>query len=240
MLSAQNISVGYDKQVILNEISLSAARGERIALLGLNGTGKSTLMLSLAGLLPLLSGEVCWGDEKLSQLASADRSKLRAIVTTDHFKTGNMSLFEVVAMGRYPYTGLFGKLNEEDVETVNRVLETCGLTEIQERLFEQLSDGQKQRSLIARALTQETPMLLLDEPTSFLDVRGKAEVFDLLSSLRNQLVVFSTHEVEKAMQVATRYWVIDSGGVLHDINASDNSAESNIRRLLGLTEKEVW
>lgn len=233
MLQASDIAVGYPEKTILQGVSLSADKGERIALLGLNGTGKSTLMLSLAGLLPLKSGEVQLNGQAMRDMSSSARAAQLAVVTTDRFKTGNMTAREVVAMGRYPYTGMFGKLKANDIHAVDKATEICGLRNIQGQMFSQLSDGQKQRAMIARAIAQETPVVLLDEPTSFLDVRGKVEVFQLLSHLNDRLVVFSTHEVQLAEKVASRFWAIGDNGAVHDFEA-DADTRLNIRQALGL------
>lgn len=240
MLSAKNIAVGYERHTILEDVDFSASKGERIALLGLNGTGKSTLLLSLAALLPLKKGTVSWNEQSIADCSAGDRAKLLAVVTTDRLKTGSMTGFEVAAMGRYPFTGLFGRLKHEDEQIVADAMEQCGLSGLQSHPFAQLSDGQKQRALIARALSQQTPLILLDEPTSYLDVRGKTEVFELISRLNDQLVIFSTHEVERACRVATRCWVIDEQGKFHDLPASGEGIPDKIRHHLGLNENEIW
>ncbi len=240
MLSAKNITVGYEGHAVLQNVSISADSGERIALLGLNGTGKSTLLLSLATLLPVLKGDIYWGAQSLSELSAEDRARLVAVVTTDRVKTGSMTTREVVAMGRYPYTGMFGKLSAEDEHIVSQVADQCGLIGLYDQPFSNLSDGQKQRALIARALAQQTPLILLDEPTSFLDVRGKKEVFDLLAQLDDQLVIFSTHEVESAVKVASRCWVIGENGKCNDVPVSGVESGRKIREALGLTKSEGW
>lgn len=234
MLRAEHIAIGYPKKTILAELNFSAKSGERIALLGLNGTGKSTLLRTLAGLLPVKSGSVQLGNQDINTLRSDERARRLAVVTTERMKTGNMIAFEVAAMGRYPYTGMFGRLNATDAEAIRLALETCGVQDLQKQLFAELSDGQKQRTLIARALAQETPVILLDEPTSFLDVRGKAEVFDLLGKLPEKLILFSTHEVERATAVASRCWVIDEDGGFHDLPVESDSDRANIYTKLGL------
>lgn len=234
MLRAEHIAIGYPKKTILSELNFSAESGERIALLGLNGTGKSTLLRTLAGLLPVKSGKVMLADKDLNSLRSDERARRLAVVTTERLKTGSMTAFEVAAMGRYPYTGMFGRLNAADEEAIRASLETCGVLDLQQQLFAELSDGQKQRTLIARALAQETPVILLDEPTSFLDVRGKAEVFDLLGKLPEKLILFSTHEVERATDVASRCWVIDEDGGFHDLSVESDEDRTNISTKLGL------
>ncbi len=234
MLQAEHITIGYPKKTILSELNFSANVGERIALLGLNGTGKSTLLRTLAGLLPVKSGKVKLADHDIYALRSDERARRLAVVTTERIKTGSMTAYEVAAMGRYPYTGMFGRLNTADEEAIRASLETCSVLDLEQQLFAELSDGQKQRTIIARALAQETPIILFDEPTSFLDVRGKAEVFDLLKRLPGKLILFSTHEVERATDIATRCWVIDEQGGFHDIPIDSNKDLAKIRTRLGL------
>lgn len=233
MLCTQNMAVGYPGKCLLKNVQLSADNSECIALLGLNGSGKSTLLYTLAGFLSPLSGKVSWRNSALSSIPASERAELMAVVTTERFKTGNMSVFEVVSMGRFPYTGLLGRLSEGDQISVATAISECGLEGLEGAFFAELSDGQKQRVLIARALAQETPAVLLDEPTSFLDIKGKAEVFGLLGKLHNRMVIFSTHEIDQAIKVATRFWVIDDRGVIRDLPNSDAEIKQNIHRILG-------
>lgn len=233
MLRTQNLAVGYPRKMLLNDVQLTAGKSECIALLGLNGSGKSTLLRTLAGLHAPQNGEVFWQQSSLNTISASERAKLMAVVTTERFKTGNMSVFEVVSMGRYPYTSLLGQLSDADLASVQSAISECALDGLGEALFAELSDGQKQRVLIARALAQETPAILLDEPTSFLDIKGKAEVFGLMGQLQNRLVIFSTHEIDKAVEVATRFWVIDEAGAIHDLPGGSVELSVNIYRLLG-------
>lgn len=237
MLKVSHISVGYPQRTILSDLSFSARSGERIALLGLNGTGKSTLLLTLAGLLDSKSGSMYWHDQDLDLLTAVDRAAMIAVVTTDRFKGGNMTVYDIAAMGRYPFTGMFGKLSKADHALIAQALDVCGLQHLGKRLFDQLSDGQKQRVLIARALVQQTPIIVLDEPTSFLDIRGKAEVFELISQLPDKLILFSTHEVERALEVCSRCWIIDEERNFHDVTNRPPLGALQVKDLLGVKIK---
>lgn len=209
-LRAKNITVGYGKKTVISNINFTCTQGQLIALMGLNGSGKSTLLNALSGLQPLLGGDLFLDAEPVSSLSLAEKAQRVAIVTTGKLQAANMTAFEVAAMGRYPYTGLFGKLKPQDVDVVEFAMHKCGLEHLKNREYNTLSDGEKQRVLIARALAQQTAIIFLDEPTSYLDVRGKAEVFDLLQQLApNHLIIFSTHEVSLAPRVATHFWLID-------------------------------
>lgn len=233
MLRTQHLAVGYPRKTLLKDVQLTAGKSECIALLGLNGSGKSTLLRTLAGFLAPQSGEVFWQEASLHSISAAERAKLMAVVTTERFKTGNMTVFEVVSMGRYPHTGLLGNLNDADLLSVQSAIGECALNGLEDAFYAELSDGQKQRVLIARALAQETPAILLDEPTSFLDIKGKAEVFGLMGQLQNRLVIFSTHEIDKAVEVATRLWVIDVSGDIHDLPSKGVDTRGDIYHLLG-------
>jgi iron complex transport system ATP-binding protein len=218
----ENIAVGYGKTPFITGINFNAKVGQLIALMGLNGSGKSTLLNSLSGLQPILSGKLWLNEEPANQWTVAQRALRLAIVTTGKLNTGHMSAFEVAAMGRYPHTGLFGALQPEDIAIVEQAMLQCGLKDLFKREFLTLSDGERQRVLIARALAQQTKLILMDEPTSYLDVRGKAEVFDLLAQLsQNHLIIFSTHEVALAPRVTTHFWLIDEARNFSSHSASE-------------------
>jgi iron complex transport system ATP-binding protein len=221
-LSGVNIAVGYENRAVLRDINFSAQTGQLISLIGLNGSGKSTLLFSIAGLQPLLSGSLKFNGESISKWSANQRAQKMAIVSTQRLNSANMTAFEVVAMGRYPYTGVFGKLQRADVEVIEASMLKCGLKDLQKREFSTLSDGERQRTVIARALAQETELILMDEPTSFLDIRGKSEVFELLSALStNRLVIFSTHEIEFALRTATDFWLVDETNVFSTLNKTE-------------------
>ncbi len=234
MLEIKNISVGYPGKMILGGVSAQVKNGASIALLGLNGTGKSTLLHSLAGILPLLSGSVVLNDEGVTALPDRERALRMTFMTTERFRGGNWTAGEMVEMGRYPYTGLLGRLSEHDAEVVERAMQRCGVLELRDMRFDQLSDGQRQRVLIARALAQDTPVVLMDEPTSFLDVRGKDEVFALLAELKDRMVVYSTHEIERACESASLCWVIDDKGAFHSYVPQGGNAVLEVRSLMGI------
>ena len=166
-------------------------------LMGPNGSGKSTLMHTMAGLLPPLAGEVQLGEKPLSSLTMKEIARQLSLVLTERIPAGNMDVWEVVTIGRYPYTGFRGVLSAEDKRICEEALATCRLTELRERIFDTLSDGEKQRVMIARALAQETPLILLDEPTAHLDLPSRLEVTTMLRTLAHKLgksILISTHE----------------------------------------------
>ena len=180
-------------------------------LMGPNGSGKSTLMHTMAGLLSPLSGEVLISGKSLSKLRMKEVAQLLSLVLTERVDTGNMTIWEVIALGRYPYTNFFGGLRAEDEAIIRRSLDACRLGDMAQRIFTELSDGERQRVMIARAIAQAPRLLLLDEPTAFLDPPGRIRVFELLQDLahdRGLAVVVCTHDVEVAARHADRLWVV--------------------------------
>lgn len=199
----QNITIGYDNTAPVAEITDAVLRnGQFICLLGRNGCGKSTLLRTLAGLQAPLAAPEGW-----CGLTSADC----ALVLTAIPRLEHTTVRELVASGRLPYSGLFGQLRQEDWKKVDRALAMTGLEPLQERLTSTLSDGEMQRVMIARALAQDTPVMLLDEPSAFLDYPSKRELMRLLSRLAHEgdkAILLSTHDVEQAIQAADALWCL--------------------------------
>ena len=212
-----NITVGYDGRPLLRNVRLGVDRGEILTLIGPNGVGKSTLLKSLGGQLRLLGGTVLLEGTSLTTLSSGERAKTMALMLTQAPRTELTSCFELVSGGRYPYTGRLGLLSREDREKVRGALELVGAETLADRDFSKISDGQRQRVLLARAICQEPDIILLDEPTSFLDIRGKAELLDILRRLareRHVAILMSLHELDLAQRVSDRIVCIDREG--HD------------------------
>jgi iron complex transport system ATP-binding protein len=180
----------------LEHVSLQIPQGTILAVIGPNGTGKSTLLKSLAKQLALLEGTIFIGKDDLQQLSYQQLSRKMSVVFTGRVRPELLQCYDVVAAGRYPYTGYFGLLGEEDKACIFEAMEQMQVTEFATRDFQTLSDGQKQRVLIARALCQQPEILVLDEPTSYLDIRYKLELMDLLRSLateQNMTILLSIH-----------------------------------------------
>ncbi len=213
-IELRHLRTGYTERrrsvVISPDLSLSIRPGEIVMLMGPNGSGKSTLMHTMAGLLPPLVGEVELGEKPLSSLTMKEVARQLSLVLTERIPAGNMDVWEVVTIGRYPYTGFRGVLSAEDKRICEEALATCRLTELRERIFDTLSDGEKQRVMIARALAQETPLILLDEPTAHLDLPSRLEVTTMLRTLAHKLgksILISTHELDLALGWADTIWL---------------------------------
>lgn len=219
MLKTNNIAIGYRKgkhlTPIQRHLNLLAPRGELIALLGPNGCGKSTLLRTLGGLQPPLEGTIEVAGRPLSSLTPHERATRLSLVLTDPVHVIYMTVHALVAMGRHPYTTVSGRLTDADRKAVDGALQSVGMTAFADRYIQELSDGERQRVLIAKALAQDTPLVLLDEPTSHLDLPNRVETLLLLKRLVNETertILFSTHEIDLALRLADRIWLMKPGG----------------------------
>lgn len=194
----------------------SVTPGEIVAVLGVNGAGKSTLLRTLIGLAPPLEGAVTLAGRPLHEVDRAESARLVAVVSSERPDPGLLRVEEVVALGRHPHTGRTGRLGAEDDAVVAAAIEATGATALVGRRLAQLSDGERQRVMIARALAQEPSLLVLDEPTAFLDMGGRVMVHELAARLAREqglAVLLATHDVELALEIARTVWLVDGGGV---------------------------
>lgn len=201
----EQLSVGYDGIPLLREIRIELKKGSILTLLGPNGVGKSTMLRTIANQLMPLAGSVYLDQEILSRMSEKETSERVSLVLTERVRPEMLTCREVVAMGRYPYTGRFGILTDADWEKVDAAMELVHVSEIGEQDFMTLSDGQKQRTMLARALCQEPKLLILDEPASYLDIRYKLEFLSILQKLTREkglTVIMSLHELELAQRVS--------------------------------------
>ncbi|MDR2840900.1 MAG: ABC transporter ATP-binding protein [Paludibacter sp.] len=220
VLTLKNLSIGYKKQhsacFIQKKLNLQLCQGEMICLIGTNGVGKSTLMKTISGLLPALEGTVLLNDKAIDNLTLSDKSKLLTHVLTEKIDIKNATVFDIVAFGRNPYTNRWGKLSDDDKHKIEESLDLVHLADKQHNLLSELSDGEQQRAMIAKALAQDTAVMLLDEPTSHLDLPNRVEIMLLLHRLAHQTgkaILLSTHELDLALQAADKVWLMTSEGV---------------------------
>lgn len=186
------------------------------ALVGPNGAGKSTLLRTLAGFLPPLAGRAEWRGRSVCDCRPAELARMLSVVLTDRPDTGALTALEVVELGRFPYTPMSGRLSQADRQIAREALEEAGAAALAGREFRSLSDGERQRVMIAKALAQQTPVVLLDEPTAFLDFPGKVAAVRLLVHLAHgcgKTVLLSTHDIELALQLADRLWILSADGL---------------------------
>lgn len=213
-----DLSVGYKHRVVASHLTAHLQGGTLTALVGSNGMGKSTLLRTLAGVQPPLEGTVTLVadgvERQLSQLSRRELSRWIGVVLTDRVEVENLSVEQLVGMGRMPYTGFFGRLNDDDRRMVAEALAMTGLTPLAHRQVGTLSDGERQKMMIAKALAQQTPVVLLDEPTAFLDYPSKVETMRLLGRLAHdtgKIIVLSTHDLNLAVQLADHLITFGNG-----------------------------
>lgn len=210
-LSLSSLTFGYGRRCLAMDLTVSLPPHRLTALLGANGTGKSSLLRIAAGLMKPQKGSVYWGEEELSTLSLSQRAQQLSVVLTERTDTAHLTVYEAVAMGRTPYTSFFGTLAAADKAVVEKSMEQTAVTHLAHRPLSSLSDGERQRVMIAKALAQETPMILLDEPTSFLDFRGKIDLLQLLHRLTKEerkTILFSTHDIELALRTVDYLWLL--------------------------------
>ncbi len=203
---------------VASDLNATALPGTLTCLIGHNGTGKSTLLRTIARLQPSIDGSVLIGDNDISTLKPTRLSRMLSIVLTSRPDVRNMTVKELVALGRAPYTGFWGRLSADDRRIVRHSIESVGITAMAERRVCTLSDGEMQKVMIAKSLAQQTPVILFDEPTAFLDFPGKIDLMLLLQRLAHEerkTILLSTHDLETALQTADRLWLL-ADGALHD------------------------
>lgn len=202
MIRFQSLSLGYGSRILIDSLSATVKRGELTALVGRNGTGKSTLLRAITGLGERIGGDILLGDKSIDSLSTAELATMVAFVTTDKVRIANLRCRDVVALGRAPYTNWIGRMQEQDEEIVMRSMELVGMSDYADKTMDRMSDGECQRIMIARALAQQTPIILLDEPTAFLDMPNRYELCTLLQRLAHEeqkCILFSTHELDIAL-----------------------------------------
>lgn len=212
-LHIKNLSVGYS-QAVCSNISAGVKKGELVGLAGKNGSGKSTLIKSILGLLPVLKGEIEINSENIQNWDVQKRAREIAIVFSRLSQAPGIPVFDMVALGRLPYKSSFGKLNQEEVRLIENALDRVGISHLKNRMVNELSDGQLQMAMIARALVQDTQILIMDEPTSHLDIENQFKIFELiykLSKETSKTFIVASHQIELLLQNSTQLWWIDNG-----------------------------
>ncbi|HWB64122.1 MAG TPA: ABC transporter ATP-binding protein [Chitinophagales bacterium] len=226
MLQAAQLGIGYQAgSPVFSGISFNALPGDMVALLGVNGIGKSTLLRTLSGLLPKLGGSLGINGQDVQSLPIDKRAHLISVVLTERVFIDNITVYDFIALGRAPYTGMMGGLGNEDVTAIEQVITAMHMWKLRTRLFNRLSDGEKQKTLIARALCQQTPVMILDEPTAFLDFRNKKEILEVLHGIAKdfkKVIVFSTHDIAAALDYCNKFWIMTEEKQFREINKADN------------------
>ena len=236
-LHAEGLSVGYGEKTVLRDLALTVRPGEITALIGPNGAGKSTLLKTIVRQLPPLRGTVYLGEEALSALKAEEAARRMSVILTERPKAELMTCFDVAAMGRYPYTGQLGILSEKDREKVLEALRLVGMEEIRDREFSKVSDGQRQLVMLSRAICQEPEVLVMDEPTSYLDIRHKIAFLTVLRKLATEwkiAVLVSLHELELAARAADTVICVRDGRADRVGKPAEILTEAYIETLYGM------
>ncbi len=220
ILQTHDLSIGYSgrpARVIAAQLDLTLHAGELVCLIGPNGAGKSTLMRTLAGMQPALSGSVTLMDDDVQRLPARELARRLSVVLTERINPGLLTAYTVVALGRHPYTDWSGRLTAQDDAIVHAAIAAVGANDLADRQVGELSDGERQKIMIARALAQEPALMILDEPTAFLDLPRRVEIMQLLRNLahdQNRAILLSTHDLDLALRTTDRIWLLSSDGSL--------------------------
>jgi iron complex transport system ATP-binding protein len=224
-IACKGVSIGYQERasatiVVKNDISVHAMGGEMVALIGGNGIGKSTLLKTIAGFQSTLAGELLVCGRPVSEYSAAELALEMSFVSTEIVRVANLTVRDMVGLGRFPYTNWFGQLNDNDQSIIEKAIHLVGLSGYEDRLINRISDGERQRAMIARALAQDTKIMVLDEPTAYLDISNKYEIVRILHRLANEegkCIIFSTHDLNTALTMADRIWLMLEDKVVQGI-----------------------
>lgn len=217
MLRLQQLTTGYGKTVVSSQLSCTLPTASLTVLMGTNGAGKSTLLRTLAGFIRPISGSVCCGENNITHLAPRELAKTLSVVLTFRPTADALTVQQVVEMGRMPYAQFFAKSTTADAQAIERAMQLTQTQDLAHRFVNTLSDGERQRVFIAKALAQNTPIILLDEPTAFLDFPAKVHTMKLLSELAHaegKSILLSTHDVELALRFADTLWLLSADGIV--------------------------
>lgn len=240
ILRTDKLAIGYlqnnGRKELKSDLNLQICPGELVCLIGPNGSGKSTLMRTMAGLQPALAGQTLINDIAVKNRSFKQMSRLMSLVLTDTFSVGNLTVFQVVSLGRYPHNNIFGSLTKKDKQIIFDALNQVHMTDYASRYISELSDGEKQRALIAKALAQDTPLILLDEPTAHLDLPNRVDIMQLLRKLAGETekaILLSTHELDLALQAADRIWLMNKQSELLTGTPEDLVLNGDFERAFG-------
>ena len=239
VLRLEGLTVGYHinkhtTREVLSNLNVELRQGELICMLGANGAGKSTLLRTISGVQHPLAGSVKINGRDVNEYGRRELSQLISLVYTDNTLAGGLTVEELVGLGRQPYTGFFGRLSEDDHHIVSEAIAAVGLTHKAADYVSCLSDGERQKAMIARALAQETPIIILDEPTAFLDVASRIETMKLLHNLafnNSKAIILSSHDISQSLMLASRLWLITGDGQLIDGVTEDLVLDGALNRL---------
>lgn len=233
-LHLHDLSVGYASKTIAKDINLTLGGGKLVCLLGQNGVGKSTLLRTLSNLQAPLSGNTHLGDKDIESLDRRELATKLGIITTEKIGMSNMTVRELVALGRYPYTNWIGQESEEDTQKIEEAISRCRINYIAQSKLAAISDGQFQKAMVARVLAQDTDIILMDEPTAHLDVVNRVEMFQLLQTIKKETgksILISTHELDLSMQFADELWLMNFNAPIMTGSPEDLGLSGEIEKI---------
>lgn len=241
-IQLKNLSIGYrikrsKTKTLMTSLNASIYSGQLTCLIGANGVGKSTLLRTISSFQPVIDGQILLNGNDISTLSIQQLSKLISVVLTDKIDVQNITVNDLVGLGRSPYTGFWGTISKHDQEIVDSALQMVGIISMKDASIHTLSDGEKQKVMIAKALAQETPIIILDEPTAFLDYPSKVDVMQLLKRLAHELgkiIFLSTHDLELTLQIADMIWFLDSNHGLITGTAQELTNQGYIPKFMKL------
>lgn len=239
VLKTKDLHIGYKDKVILPPINVSLEEGSLIALIGPNGAGKSTLFKTLTAHIKAIGGSVELMGKELSEYSAKEKAMLIGLVLTERPDDMFLKVYDVVASGRCPYTNFFGKIEKEDENIIQESLDIVGVNQLKDRYFNTLSDGEKQKVMIAKTLAQNTPIIFMDEPTAFIDYPSKIELFSLMKMLtkeRNKTIIFSSHDLELLLRYTDDIWLISKGKQLISAKKDDLIGNDILKEYFNLKE----
>jgi len=214
ILSIDSLRIGYGsgtrRMILLPQLNASAKSGEMVAVIGRNGIGKSTLLRSIIGLQPLYGGRVLINGEDLTKIPRLELARRIGYISTEIIRASNMTVYDLVALGRFPHTNWIGRIDERSREAITSAISKTRLSKLSGRYINELSDGERQRVMVARVLAQDAGIMVMDEPSAFLDLPGKYEIMNLIRNLSRsgKTIIFSTHDINIALRLTDRIWLI--------------------------------
>ncbi len=232
LLEINNLSIGF-KKIIAQNISAQLNEGSLTVLMGVNGAGKSCFLKTISHLIPAISGEIKIKGKSVRDYTPIELAQFTSIVLTEKFHVDFLRVDELIALGRSPYTGWSGELHQKDHDVITQTMRQAGIESLKERFFTELSDGQKQKVLIARALAQEPKLLILDEPTTYLDIPSKLELMKLLKKIakeNNVAVLMSTHDLDLAEKYADQIWLMGKEGSFQVGNPTELASAGTFKK----------
>ncbi len=244
ILSAYNLTIGYSSKKggiteVSKDLCLTLKPGELVSLIGPNGSGKSTLIRTITGLQPSLKGDVYINGYNISKLSSEEKATILSVVLTTPIQVGNMTAFDIVALGRYPYTNWAGSLSKDDESVVIEALNLAGAGYLCDRYIHTLSDGERQKVMIARAIAQNPSFMVLDEPTAFLDLPNRIEIMRVLRNISHcskRTILLSTHDLSLALRCSDRLWIIKKDGRFCSGSPEDLILNGKLEEAFSLTD----